>query len=106
MRSLPPVDAGVLADAVDGLPGRLRKRLDAAVEKVAGWVVAVDGPEWTFQVDDDTAVTLTTVDGAVRSADGARCSCLLAPACLHRTAVLAAAPTADALGEELPVAEP
>ncbi|MFI5953333.1 hypothetical protein [Cryptosporangium sp. NPDC051539] len=96
MSSLPPVEAIVLADAVDALPGRLRKRLDAAVEKVAAWAVTVDGAVWTLRVDDDTLVTLTAADGAVRSAEAARCTCLLAPHCLHRTAALAAAPTAGA----------
>ncbi|GAA0262488.1 hypothetical protein [Cryptosporangium japonicum] len=96
---LPPVDGVVLADAVDALPGRLRKRLDGAVAKVASYEISVDGPEWTVRIDDSTVVTLRTVDGAVRTSDDARCTCLLAPACLHRAATLAAAPTAEAADE-------
>lgn len=99
---LPPVEGVVLADGVDALPGRLRKRLDAAVAKVSGWDVRVDGSVWTIQVDDATAVTLRIVGGAVRSADDARCTCLLAPACLHRAAVLAAAPLAEPFSADPP----
>ncbi|EXG80703.1 hypothetical protein [Cryptosporangium arvum] len=99
---LPPVDGVVLADAVDALPGRLRKRLDGAVAKVAGYAISVDGPEWTVRIDDATVVTLRTVDGAVRASDDARCSCLLAPACLHRAATLAAAPATDDDDESRP----
>ncbi|GAA3387659.1 hypothetical protein [Cryptosporangium minutisporangium] len=103
--SLPPVDALVLVDAVDALPGRLRKRLDAAVAKVSGWAVDADGPEWTVTVDESTAVTLHTVDGVVRAATDARCTCLLAPACLHRAAVLSAAPVAAPVDEVGPAEE-
>jgi hypothetical protein len=56
----------------------------------------------TVTVDAATTVTLTVTGGAVRSADAARCSCLLAPNCLHRVAVLARAPVDDGTGEPAP----
>ncbi|HKF00627.1 MAG TPA: hypothetical protein VKG45_17060 [Actinomycetes bacterium] len=93
--TLPPVAAPVLAEALDALPGRLRKRLDDMVARAAGWPAAADGAQVTVQVDEAVTVTLAVRDGAVRSGDAARCSCLLAPNCLHRAAVLARAPGAE-----------
>jgi hypothetical protein len=87
--SLPPVYPQVVADAVAALPGRLRNRLDAAVEQARSWPIAVAGGTVTVTVDDQTAVTLTL---PVDRPDHAICSCLLAPRCVHRTAVLCAAP--------------
>jgi hypothetical protein len=91
---LPPVAPSVLADAVDALPGRLRRRLDETVTQAHGWPATVDGSgAVVVAVDPQTTVTLAS---AVRTADDAVCTCLLAPRCLHRTAVLAAAPVLDA----------
>ncbi|MEU8526895.1 hypothetical protein AB0C77_15060 [Streptomyces sp. NPDC048629] len=98
---LPPVAAEVAAGALDLLPARLRKRVDGAVAKAAAWRVepAPDGANGVgavrVRVADETTVTLTTTDGVVASADAAICDCLLAPACLHRAAVLASAPLAE-----------
>ncbi|WP_344137162.1 hypothetical protein, partial [Luedemannella flava] len=88
--SLPSVAPDVLADAVDALPGRLRKKLDETVAVAAGWPVAAgaDGGV-VVTVDEQTTVTLAAV---VRVAGDATCTCLLSPRCLHRTAILAAAP--------------
>ncbi|WP_051366047.1 hypothetical protein [Hamadaea tsunoensis] len=87
--SLPPVAAGVAADAVAALPARLRARLDAAVEQARGWPVESGAATVVVRPDEQTTVTLTTPVAA--DAD-AVCSCLLAPRCLHRAAVLNAAP--------------
>ncbi|WP_412539532.1 hypothetical protein R8Z50_27310 [Longispora sp. K20-0274] len=92
---LPAADALLVAEAVDGLPGRLRKRLDDMVTRAASWPVTVDGDTVVVAVDDDTVVTLTPDRGVLREAGAARCSCLLAPNCLHRAAVLALAPPPD-----------
>ncbi|MFG2328501.1 hypothetical protein ACGFMM_02645 [Streptomyces sp. NPDC048604] len=94
--ALPPVAAEVAAAALDLLPARLRKRVDATVTKAAAWPVepAADGPGVRVLAAEDTTVTLTTTDGVVATADAAVCTCLLAPACLHRAAVLSAAPLA------------
>ncbi|MFF8600037.1 hypothetical protein ACF065_25255 [Streptomyces sp. NPDC015232] len=96
---LPPVAPDVLADAVEQLSARLRKKLDAAIADCAERaVVAADGSV-EVRFGEDAAVTLRPgPSGAVTAAEQAVCSCLLAPRCLHRAATLGAAPIAD--GEE------
>ncbi|WP_344407334.1 hypothetical protein, partial [Dactylosporangium fulvum] len=101
---LPPVAAAVLVAAVDGLPARLRKKLDDAAAKLAGRAVVADGPRYSVTIDDTTTVTLVTEAGVVRSPDAVTCTCLLAPNCLHRAAILALAPV-DAGDPEEPVSE-
>ncbi|MEU6122759.1 hypothetical protein [Streptomyces sp. NPDC047123] len=103
--TLPPVAVEVAATALDPLPARLRKRVDGAVTKAAGWQVTVTEDDGgtvvraVVRVDDETAVTLTAPHGVVATADHATCTCLLAPACLHRAAVLLRAPLAEGTGE-------
>ncbi|MGY3340825.1 hypothetical protein ACVW0K_006924 [Streptomyces filamentosus] len=103
--SLPPVAPEVLAEAVEQLTARLRKKLDATVAECAGR--AAEGPDGTVEVrfGEDTLVTLRPgASGAVTGPEQAVCTCLLAPRCLHRAAVLGAAPIAD--GDALPPAGP
>ncbi|MEU4693580.1 hypothetical protein [Actinoplanes sp. NPDC023714] len=92
--SLPPVSAEVTADAVAALPGRLRARLDAVIEQARGWSVEAGGTTVVVRPDDQITVTLTD---PVTAAGDAVCSCLLAPKCLHRTAVLSIAPILNAV---------
>ncbi|MFF5209612.1 hypothetical protein [Streptosporangium sp. NPDC000396] len=93
---LPPVEPHVAAAAVEDLTPRLRKKLDAAVERCAGLPVTVEGQTVSVSWGEDAAVTLTPgPSGAVADPGAARCSCLLAPRCLHRAAVLSACPVAD-----------
>ncbi|MEU9507186.1 hypothetical protein AB0D32_12990 [Micromonospora sp. NPDC048170] len=101
---LPPVLPGVAAAAVAALPSRLHKRLDAAVERLAGVPVGrVDGGV-TVDCGAEALVTLTPgATGAVTDPQQARCSCLLEPRCLHRTAVLVACPVADPASHPDPV---
>ncbi|WFE65383.1 hypothetical protein [Micromonospora sp. WMMD714] len=96
MTALPAVTAPVLAEALDALPARLRRKVDDAVVRARGWPVTGTADGVTVRVDESTTVTLVAVDGVVRGAADARCSCLLAPNCLHRMAVLALAPVDDA----------
>src|SRR5687768_11611326 len=91
--SLPPVAAAVTAAAVAALPARLRARLDAGVEQARDWPVERSGMVVTVRPDEKTAVTLTM---PVAEPGDAVCSCLLAPRCLHRAAVLSAAPVLTA----------
>ncbi|KKK04248.1 hypothetical protein [Micromonospora sp. HK10] len=100
--SLPAVAPDVAADAVAALPGRLRAKLDQAIEKVPGWPVTTTADGVLVTVDEQVTVTLTA---PVEVADRAVCSCLLAPRCLHRTAVLAAAPVLDPSAEPPAVAD-
>ncbi|MEV4196268.1 hypothetical protein AB0J65_33500, partial [Streptomyces toxytricini] len=97
---LPPVAPEVLAEAVEHLTARLRKKLDAAVEGCAtGATPAERGADGTVTIrfGEDAVVTLRPgPGGAVDTAERAACTCLLAPRCLHRAAALGAAPLADA----------
>ncbi|MFK4222564.1 hypothetical protein [Streptomyces sp. NPDC019890] len=93
---LPPVATEVAAGALDLLPARLRKRVSGALVKAAGWPVEATPDGVRVRVDDDTAVTLKVTDGIVAHAADAACDCLLAPACLHRAAVLSLTPLAEA----------
>uniref|UniRef100_A0AAU2JZT1 SWIM zinc finger family protein n=1 Tax=Streptomyces sp. NBC_00049 TaxID=2903617 RepID=A0AAU2JZT1_9ACTN len=100
---LPPVAAEVLAEAVENLSARLRKKLDDAIATcAAGAGRAADGTV-SVRFGEDTLVTLRPGPaGTVTEAGQAECSCLLAPRCLHRAAVLGAAPLADAAPAPLP----
>ncbi|BCJ73947.1 hypothetical protein CS0771_34910 [Catellatospora sp. IY07-71] len=99
MTALPQVTAPALAETLDALPGRLRKKVDEAVTRAAAWPVTAGDGQVTVAVDDATVVTLVLTDGVVRTGADARCSCLLAPNCLHRVAVLALAPVHDGLDD-------
>ncbi|MFK0200020.1 hypothetical protein [Streptomyces lavendulae] len=99
---LPPVAPEVLAEAVEGLSARLRKRLDAAVEACGAGAEA--GPDGTvaLRFGEDAVVTLSPgPSGTVTDPAQAVCTCLLAPRCLHRAAALGAAPLADPEPEPL-----
>ncbi|MXM65443.1 hypothetical protein GR925_18800 [Streptomyces sp. HUCO-GS316] len=94
---LPPVAPDVVAAAVESLTSRLRKKLDAAIESYAVTPVTADDGVVRIRCGEDTEVTLTPgPSGAVTDAGQAVCSCLLAPRCLHRAAVLGACPVAEA----------
>ncbi|MFD7953384.1 hypothetical protein ACFV4X_07790 [Streptomyces ardesiacus] len=96
--ALPPVAPEVVAAAVESLTTRLRGRLDAAVAALAATPVGTaDDGTYGIQCGVDARVTLTPgPSGTITTPDQARCTCLLSPRCLHRTAVLAAAPVAEA----------
>ena len=94
---LPPVAPDVVAAAVEGLTSRLRKKLDATIESYAALPVTADGVLRQVRCGEDAEVTLTPgPSGTVTDAGQVVCSCLLAPRCLHRAAVLGACPVADA----------
>ncbi|MFJ5774285.1 hypothetical protein [Streptomyces sp. NPDC093094] len=105
---LPPVAADVVAAAVESLTARLRKKLDAAIESYAALPVAVADGVLRVRCGEDAEVALTPgPSGAVTDAGQAVCSCLLAPRCLHRAAVLGACPVAgpDTIAEPAPAPE-
>ncbi|MET9247425.1 SWIM zinc finger family protein [Nonomuraea sp. NPDC003709] len=100
---LPPVTPEVVAAAVESLTSRLRKKLDAAIEQYAALPVTAGGEGMRIACGEDAVVTLSPgPSGVIADGDQASCSCLLAPRCLHRAAVLSACPIGDALtgGEE------
>ncbi|MGW5568480.1 hypothetical protein ACWEWD_34370 [Streptomyces tendae] len=105
---LPPVAPEVLAAAVESLTTRLRGRLDQAVESLANTPVdlAEDGT-YGIRCGPDAWVTLAPgPSGTITSPDQARCTCLLSPRCLHRTAALAASPLAAAIPPREPGPSP
>ncbi|MEV0681993.1 hypothetical protein AB0I60_36270 [Actinosynnema sp. NPDC050436] len=104
--TLPPVAPAVVADVLDALPPRLRKRIDAALDKAATWEVICSEAAARADLDADTALTWTLVAGALTAADDLVCSCLLAPRCLHRAVAVAAAPIADPTPPDDPTAAP
>ncbi|MET9900744.1 hypothetical protein [Streptomyces sp. NPDC006446] len=98
---LPPVAPDVVASAVESLTSRLRKKLDASIESYAALPVLADGRLRSVGCGEDAEVTLTPdPSGTVTEAGQAVCSCLLAPRCLHRAAVLASCPLADTASED------
>ncbi|MFI6584936.1 hypothetical protein [Embleya sp. NPDC050493] len=94
-QGLPPVAPDVTADIIEALTPRLRKRLDAAIGKLSACPIARDGDTVRITVGEDAELTLSIPSGSVTRAEDLRCSCLLAPACVHRAAAAAAAPVAD-----------
>lgn len=103
--ALPPVAPEVLAEAVEQLSARLRKKLDAAT---AGCPAPADGGAdggVVLAFGEDAVVTLRPGPrGAVTEPGQAVCTCLLSPRCLHRAAALAAAPLTDPAPYEPPSA--
>lgn len=104
--TLPPVAPDVIADAVENLSPRLRKKLDTAIEQYAAEPVGINTGTFSVNCGEDAVVTLAPGPaGAVTQADQATCTCLLTPRCLHRAAVLSACPVAsDILAPD--IAEP
>ncbi|MFB6670768.1 hypothetical protein ACFCWE_36190, partial [Streptomyces parvus] len=96
---LPPVAPEVTATLVESLSPRLRKRLDAAVTKLAARPVHRDGDTTTIEVDDETELRLHAPGGVVAQVEDVTCGCLLAPACVHRAAAACAAPPAGVVPE-------
>ncbi|WP_105970999.1 hypothetical protein [Streptomyces geranii] len=99
---LPPVAPELVATAVESLTSRLRKKLDATVALYATTPVTADGTGVRIRCGEDAEVHLTPgPSGTLTDADQAVCTCLLAPRCLHRAAVLSACPVAEpGVGEE------
>ncbi|MEZ0115909.1 hypothetical protein ABH920_009951 [Catenulispora sp. EB89] len=113
--SLPPVAPEVTAAAVESLTSRLLKKLDAAVAQYGAAEAVADGDVMRVRCGEDAVVTLAPdASGVVALDEQATCTCLLAPKCLHRAAVLTACPVADSQGasglsgdaDGVPVAEP
>lgn len=93
MNELPPVAGHVVADIVEKLPQRLRKRLDASLEH--HWQIEESGDRCTVTIDADTTVTFRLTNGILAAADDLTCNCLLAPRCLHRAVAVSTAPVSQ-----------
>ena len=90
--NLPPVAPHVVAAAVEALPARLRSRLDAMVEQARQWPVETTADGGAKVSVEDVHILLTV---PVDAPERATCTCLLAPKCLHRAAILSCAPILD-----------
>ncbi|MFF2187106.1 hypothetical protein [Streptomyces sp. NPDC058155] len=109
---LPPVAAEVVAGAVESLTSRLSKKLDAAIERYAAVPPTTAAPDGegdggiSVRCGEDAVVILSPgPSGTVTDPAQARCTCLLAPRCLHLAAVLGACPVADPETAPEPAAE-
>ncbi|MER5873846.1 hypothetical protein [Streptomyces sp. NPDC002044] len=103
---LPAVAPEVLAEAVENLTARLRKKLDAVTASCAAAAVREPDGSVGIRFGEDAVVTLRPgPEGTLTRAEQAVCSCLLAPRCLHRAAALGAAPLADTPLADTPLAD-
>lgn len=104
--TLPPVAPAVVADVLDTLPPRLRKRVDTSLDRASTWEITTTPEQARAELDPETTLTWTLHDGVLTDATDLTCSCLLAPKCLHRGIAVSAAPIHDsALDSEDPAAD-
>ncbi|MBT3073301.1 hypothetical protein KMB25_05725, partial [Streptomyces sp. COG21] len=92
---MPPVAPEVTATLVEDLSPRLRKRLDAAVTKLAARPTHRDGDTVTVAVDDDTELRLHAPGGVVATVDAITCGASSPRPASTRAAAACAAPAAD-----------
>jgi hypothetical protein len=97
-RGADPLTAGrpaaaplLVAEALDRLPARLRRRLQERRDLAEAWTWSAVGPELVVASGAAT-VRLRPESGSVRALAQVTCDCLLAPRCLHVAAVLLALP--------------
>lgn len=81
----PRAHPALLSQLAAQISPRLLKKLDADPQVALGWSWHDDG---RVETSGGETVTLTLTDGCLSSLDDLSCSCLLAPKCLHRLAVL------------------
>jgi hypothetical protein len=97
----PPAAPLLVAEVMDRLPARLRRRLEERRELAEAWTWSVEGEEVVVATGAAT-VRVRPESGAVRSSVQVTCDCLLAPRCLHLAAVLLALPlSVDEPGPEV-----
>ncbi len=92
----PAISPEALADLTAAAPARLVTKRDAEPTLADAWTWTASDQTCTVTTEKGETVSLTLVDGAVRTAEAVRCSCLLSPRCLHVLAVLARLPLTDA----------
>jgi hypothetical protein len=103
----PPAAPLLVAEVLDRLPTRLRRRLEERRDLAEAWTWSAAGPELVVATGAAT-VRVRMESGTVRALGQVTCDCLLAPRCLHVAAVLLALPlSADEPGAEAaPPGEP
>jgi hypothetical protein len=95
MTDRPAVSPGVLGGVAEGLPARLRRRLDADPLIAEAWRWSGSAELVEVVASADAQVTIACGPRGVSSLDQLRCTCLLAPRCLHVAAVLLRLPLSD-----------
>lgn len=104
--SRPRISAEIPARLTDDAPARLTRKLDKDPTQADAWTWTQDGDTWTITTPRDETVTLVAHDGVVETMDDIRCSCLLAPRCLHLLAVVTRLELHAGEGPESAEAEP
>jgi hypothetical protein len=89
----PAVAPLLVAEVLDRLPARLRRRLDERRDLAEAWTWSLAAAEAVVATGSAT-VRVRPEAGAVRAQADVACDCLLAPRCLHVAAVLLALPLA------------
>jgi hypothetical protein len=85
--SRPQISPLLLAEMIESMPGRVRKRLDAEPNVAQGWQWTLEEDRWLVAAGEET-VELRSERGVIASREHLRCSCLLAPKCFHVVACI------------------
>lgn len=85
--SRPQISPLLLAEMIESMPGRVRKRLDAEPNVAHGWQWTLEEDRWLVAAGEET-VELRSERGVITSHDHLRCSCLLTPKCFHVVACI------------------
>lgn len=85
--SRPQISPLLLAEMIESMPGRVRKRLDAEPNVAHGWQWTLEEDRWLVAAGEET-VELRSERGVIDSHEHLRCSCLLTPKCFHVVACI------------------
>ena len=83
----PQISPLLLAEMIESMPGRVRKRLDAEPNVAHGWQWTFEKDRWLVAAGEET-VELRSERGVIASHEHFRCSCLLTPKCFHVVACI------------------
>ncbi len=83
----PRISAILLAELIDSMPGRVRKRLDAEPVVADRWQWVFNADRWSIAAGEET-VELRSEGGVIVSSEQLQCSCLLTPKCFHVVACI------------------
>ena len=91
----PAVAPAVIAELVDALAPRLKRRLEWAPRVADSWSWNTADGVWVVEASPEVSVYVRPDNGAVSSKEQLTCTCLLAPKCLHVVAVAIALPVQE-----------
>jgi len=95
----PQVAPLALAQIIDAVPTRVRKRLEKEPQAADAWDWRPMEVGWSIRCGEET-VTLTTQQGIVADNAAVKCSCLLSPRCFHVLACVSTLRPAELLPNE------